>query len=341
MNTESTQVPPAQFLAGFIEKLWSSRAVWAAAKLGLADLMAVGPQSAAALAEATGAHAPSVYRLMRALCGLGVFHEDEQGRFSLTPVSQLMRTDSPQTMRSTLISELGEVHYPAWGGIMHSLRTGQRAFDHVFGADVWTYFQEHKEVGETFHQNMMNLTRALDQAILGAYDFSPFTKVLDVGGGHGGLVSAILRKHPTVRGVVFDVPNVAAGAKEFLASANLADRCDVTSGDFFQAIPVTGADACTMKFILHDWTDEQSLTILRNLHRALPAGATLLLLETVIPQRNEHSFGNFMDLNMLVMTGGRERTADEYRQLLKQAGFEFQRVVPTESLLGIVEAKRV
>lgn len=341
MTNESTQLPPAQFLAGFIEMLWSSRALWAAAKLGVADLMAVGPQSAAALAEATGTHAPSVYRLMRALCGLGIFHEDEQGRFSLTPVSQLMRTDSPQTMRSTLISELGEVHYPAWGDVLHSLRTGQRAFDHVFGADVWAYFRDHKEVGETFHQNMMNLTKALDQAILAAYDFSPFAKVLDVGGGHGGLLSAILRKHPNVRGVVFDVPNVAAGAKEHLASANLADRCEVTSGDFFQAIPVTGADACTMKFILHDWNDEQSLTILRNLHRALPSNATLLLLETVIPQRNEHSFGNFMDLNMLVMTGGRERTADEYRQLLKQGGFEFRRVVPTESLLGIVEANRV
>lgn len=341
MSTDTNQLPPAQFLAGFIEKLWSSRALWAAAKLGLADLMAVGPQSAAALAEATGTHAPSIYRLMRALCGLGIFHEDDQGRFELTPVSQLMRTDSPQTMRSTLISELGEVHYPTWGDIMHSLRTGQRAFDHVFGADVWAYFQDHKEVGQTFHNSMMNLTKALDQAILAAYDFSPFAKVLDVGGGHGGLLTAILQKHATVRGVVFDVPNVAAGAKEHLASANLADRCEVTSGDFFQAIPATGADACTMKFILHDWNDEQSLTILRNLHRALPADATLLLLETVIPQRNEHSFGNFMDLNMLVMTGGRERTAEEYRQLLKQGGFELQRVVPTESLLGIVEAKRV
>src|SRR5206468_419853 len=125
---------------------------------------------------------------------------------------------------------------------------------------------------------------------------------------------AILQKHPAVRGVAFDQPHVAAGARKFLAEANLADRCDVTTGDFFQAIPVTGADACTMKFILHDWNDEQCGTILRNLHRALPGNATLLLLETVIPQRNEHSFGNFMDLNMLVMTGGRERKADEYRQ---------------------------
>jgi ubiquinone/menaquinone biosynthesis C-methylase UbiE len=244
-------------------------------------------------------------------------------------------------MRSTLISELGEVHYPAWGDMMHSLRTGQRAFDHVFGTDAWTYFQTHEEVGRVFHQNMMNLTKALDQAILAAYDFSPFTKVLDVGGGHGGLVAAILRKHPNVRGVVFDVPNVAAGAKEHLASVNVADRCDVTSGDFFQAIPVTGADACKMKFILHDWTDEQSTTILRNLHRALPGGARLLLLEMVIPPRNEHSFGHFMDLNMLVMTGGRECTAEEFRQLLKQGGFEMQRVVPTDSPLSIVEARRV
>ena len=341
MSANVQQVSPAHFLTQFIEHLWSSRALWAAAKLGLADHMIDEPRSAAALAESTSTHAPSLYRLLRALCGIGIFIEDEQGRFGLTPTSQMMRSDVPDSMRATLISELGEVHYPAWGNLMHSLRTGERAFDHTFGSDAWTYFGAHPEVGQTFHASMMSLTKALDAAILAAYDFSGCTKILDVGAGHGGLLTAILRKCPTTRGVVFDQPHVAKGAKPILSQHGVADRCEVQGGDFFKEIPVTGADLCTMKFILHDWNDEQCRTILRNTHRALPTRAKLLLLETVLPERNEPSFSKFMDINMLVMTGGRERTEPEFRELLRAGGFELTRVVPTQSIVSIVEAVRI
>jgi hypothetical protein len=330
---------PSDQMLQMISGFWVSRALYVAAKLGFADHLHDQARTAAELAAVTGTHAPSVYRVLRALASVGVFVEDEQGRFAVTPLGETLRSAVPGSQRAFAISELGGGHYTAWGDVLHSVQTGAIAFDHVFGTPVWDYYAAHPEEAQVFNDSMTGLTRMVEAAVVDAYDFAPFAKIVDVGGGHGGFLAAILRANPAATGVVFDAPQVIAGTSPHLVAAGVAERCTAVGGDFFQSVP-PGGDLVTLKAIIHDWDDERSLAILKNCHQAMAPGATLIVVDTVIPPGNTPAMGKFIDLIMLVMTGGRERTEEQFRNLLAAAGFTLTRVIPTRSPFSVVEAKR-
>jgi len=325
-----------QFITGF----WMSRAVYVAAKLGIADLLKSGPKTAEELAQSTGTHGPSLYRVLRALASSGVFEQQSDGRFALTPLSETMLTDAPGSTRWFLMSELGQEHYPAWGNLMHSVKTGEIAFDNAFGMDIWKYFSQNPEDAAVFNDSMSANTAAVNQAITSLYDFSQFNKVIDIGGGHGGLITSILQSNPEVQGVVFDAPEVISGARPKLEQAGIANRCDAVAGDFFKAVP-EGGDAYTMKWIIHDWEDQKAITILKNCRQHMQPNGRLIIVDCVVPDNDAPDFSKTFDLNMLVMTGGKERTKAEFEELLAASGFKLLRVIPTDLPPCIVEAQPI
>jgi hypothetical protein len=338
-QTVNAEIPPSVAMLQLIGGFWVSRAIYIAAKLGIADLLKSGPQSSEELAQATGMHAPSLYRVLRALASVGVFAEDDRGRFALTPLAAALRTDVPGSLRAFALTELGE-HYPAWGEVLHSVKTGEIAFDHLFGMNIWQYHTQHPEVAQVFDAAMANLTEAVTAAILASYDFSSTGTLVDVGGGNGGLMAAILKAHPQVKGILFDAPHVVAGARRRLETEGLTERCEISAGDFCASVP-SGGDAYVLKEIIGDWDEERSVGILRNCHRAMTTQGKLLVIESVILPGAEHARGKFIDLLMLVMTGGRGRTEAEHRTLLAAAGFRLTRLIPTQSEISIIEAVRV
>ena len=325
-----------QFITGF----WTSRALYVAAKLGIADLLQSGPKTVQELAEATNTHAPSLYRIMRALTSAGLFKRENDDRFALTPLSETLVTGVPGSVRWFIISELGQEHYPAWGNLLHSVKTGEIAFDNFFGMDVWKYFAQNPEDAAVFNDSMSGMTAAANEAITSVYDFSQFGKVIDIGGGHGGLITSILQKNPQTKGVLFDAPVVIEGARQKLESAGVADRCETVPGDFFQAVPA-GGDAYVMKWIIHDWEDEKAIKILKNCREHMQPNNRLIVVDCVVPENDEPDFSKTFDLNMMVMTGGKERTAAEFRELLAAAGFKLLRVIPTDVPTCIVEAQPI
>jgi len=325
-----------QIISGF----WISRAVYVIGKLGIPDLLQSGPKTAEELAASTKTHAPSLFRILRALVSVGVLNSAEGGRIAQTPLSETLVTDAPGSLRWFAVSELGQEHYPAWGNLMHSVKTGEIAFDNFFGADIWKYFQQNPEDAAVFNNSMSNVTAAVNEAITSLYDFSQFGTLVDVGGGHGGLITAILQKNPGLKGILFDAPQVIEGARPKIEAAGLADRLDTVAGDFFKSVP-EGGDAYIMKWIIHDWDDEKSNTILRNCRKQMQPNGRLILVDCVVPETDEPHFSKFIDLNMLVMTGGKERTAKEFEQLLAAAGFKLLRVIPTELPTSIVEAQPI
>ncbi len=337
MQPETTAAAPPFVMLQMITGFWVSRAVYIAAKLGIADLVKDRPKTATDLAQTTGTHAPSLYRVLRALASVGIFVEDEQGRFAQTPLSETLRSDVPGSLRAMAMVELGQEHFPAWGNLMHSVKTGEIAFDNQFKQNAWEYYAQNPEDASNFNKAMSGLTEMVNMALLQAYDFSGINRLVDIAGGVGGLIGAILKAHSQMRGVLFDLPRVIAEAGPLLDAAGVRDRCEMASGDFFESVP-KGGDAYILKWIIHDWDDEKSITILKNCHRAMNEGGKLLLVEMVVPEGNEADLSKFMDLNMLVMTGGRERTEAEFTSLLAAAGFRLARVVRTESPVCLIEA---
>jgi len=319
-----------------LEGFWLSRSVYAAAKLGLADLLHDGALTAEELASATGTHAPSLYRLLRALAGAGVFEEDERRRFSLTALGATLSTDAPGSLRFIMIEELGENHYPAWEKLLYSLKTGAIAFHHVFGKSKWQYMTEHDDEARIFDQAMAGFGMAAAAALVEAYDFSGCRKVVDVGGGNGSLLAAILKANPQVRGVLFDLPHVVEAARTHLESEGVISRSEVVGGDFFQSAPP--ADMYVLRWIIHDWDDERSVAILKHCRNAMAGSGKLLLVESVLKPGRETTFTKFLDLNMLVMTGGRERTEAEYANLLMAGGLQLTRIIPTDTAMSVIEA---
>ena len=334
------EVTAQEQMLRIISGFWISRAVYIAAKLGIPDQLKHSPKTANDLAADTGTHAPSLYRVLRALAGVAVFAEDSKGRFSLTPISETLLSDSPGSVRAFAMTELGEEHYPAWGDLMHSVKTGAIAFDHHFGMDVWEFFAQHPENAKIFNDAMSGMTAAVNEAIIASYDFAGIRKIVDVGGGHGGLITSILGKNPDMEGMLFDAPHVVEGAQERIQAAGLSDRCQIAGGDFFESVPA-GGDGYILKWIIHDWDEQKATTILRNCRAAITDEGRLMLVEAVIPPGSEPHFGKFIDLNMLVMTGGRERTEQEFRQLFEAAGFRLTRVAPTPSAFSVVEGQPV
>lgn len=333
------EAPPQEVMLQMFSGLWISQAIHVAAKLGLPDLVGNQPKKVAELAQASGTHAPSLYRLLRGLASLGVFTEVEEGEFVSTPLSDTLRKDAPGSLRGFAVAGLGQEHYKAWGNLLHSVKTGDIAFDNFFGQNIWEYYAWHPEDAAVFNDAMTGFTEAVNAAVIAAYDFSGFRKVVDIGGGHGALLAAILKTAPAMKGVVFDQPHVVDGAAARLSAEGVRDRAEIEGGDFFQSV-TAGGDAYLMKFIIHDWEDEKSIKIMKNIRRAMADGGKLLLIEYLVPPGNEPSPSKFMDLNMLVMTGGCERTEKQFADLFAAAGFKLNRIVPTASAFSVIEAVR-
>jgi hypothetical protein len=313
-----------------------SQAIHVVATLGIADLLKDGPRSADELAEATGTHASALYRILRALASVGVFAEQSDGRFGLTPLAEHLRTDVPGSLRSWAMLIGRPYYFTTWGHLLHSVKTGEPAFPHVYGMPAWEYRASHPEESALFDGAMTGLSLAEAEAVVRSYDFSGIGVLVDVGGGKGALLAAILAANPALSGILFDQPHVVADAKDLLERAGVADRCEVVDGDFFKAVP-GGADAYLLKSIIHDWDDASAIEILRRCRAAMADSARLLLVERGIRPANEPDPAKFIDLMILVMLGGRERTAEEYERLYTEAGFKLTNTIHTGSLLDIIE----
>jgi hypothetical protein len=319
---------PSVALRRLVNGYQVSQAIHVAAKLGIADLLGDGPRGSDELAVATGTHAPTLYRLLRALASVGVFREEDGGRFALTPLGECLRSDAPEPVGGWA-AFIGEpYHWQAWSALTHSVRTGENAFRHVHGMDPWTFREAHPELSVGFDRAMMARSRQVSQSVLAAYDFGRFASVVDVGGGNGAFLATILAKYPGMRGVLFDQPHVVAGAAPILEGAGVTDRCLVVGGSFFEEVPA-GYDAYVFKAILHDWDDERCFQILRTCRRAMAESAALLVVEQELGPPNEGAAAKFSDLNMLVAPGGQERTPEEYAALFGATGFGFAGWVPT------------
>ncbi|HTJ43421.1 MAG TPA: methyltransferase [Kofleriaceae bacterium] len=336
-NSSAPTSPPQAVLAQMINGYWATGCICAVASLGLADAIGDAPRTPEAIATELGLHARSLARLLRACASLGVFAENDGGAFAHTPLSRALRSDVPGSMRG-----LGEMtamlHLRAWPEIAHSIRTGGTAFEKVFGAEIFDYLPANPEPAAVFDRAFAGYTAGGAAAVASVYDFSRFGTLVDVGGGNGALCAAILERTPGLRGVTFDRPDVAPRAKAFLAARGLADRCEVAGGDFFESVP-SGADAYALKMILHDWDDARCVQILRNIRKAIAPGGRILVMEAVVEGPNAGPPAKLLDINMLVMTGGEERTREEYAALFAKAGFVLDRVVPASPTVAVIEAR--
>ena len=311
-----------------------------AANLGIADELKAEARTADELAHATGVHARSLYRVLRALAGAGIFAEDEAGRFSLTPLAEPLLSDAPESWRAFANFLGSEWAYRAYGELLYSVQTGQPAFDHVYGQSVGDYLAEHQDQARIFNDAMTNTSQSSAPAILATYDFSGFRKLVDVGGGHGFLLASILRAYPKMHGVLFDLPSVVEDAPAVLAAHGVGDRCECVGGDFLASVS-SGGDAYIMQSILHGLDDEHALQLLSNVHHAMQERGTLLVVGQPVPETSGPSTSKFANLHMMIFSPSQERSESEYRTLFQRAGFNLTRVVPTSSVLSILEAERI
>lgn len=333
------QIPPSARILQLATASWMSAAVSAAATLGVADELADGPRSAAELAKAVDVDPPTLYRLLRACADFDLFRELDGQVFELTEVGEALRTDSPTSMRgfAQWVGTPAE-RYP-WANLANSVRTGQPAFELTHGKDVWDYLAAEPATAEIFNDAMTSASNQMIAPVVGAYDFSGFGTLVDVGGGHGALLAEVLKATPGLRGVLYDQPDVVAGADGPLGQAGLEGRYEVVSGSFFDGVPA-GADAYLLSNVIHDWNDERSAKILSNVREAMAEHAKVLLVEVVMPSDPEPSpTVKLMDLNMLVLCGGKQRTSAEFAELFAAAGLRLSRIVPG-GFCSVVEAVR-
>ncbi|TDH17814.1 methyltransferase [Segetibacter sp. 3557_3] len=330
------ELPPQMQLMQMLFGLTASRAIGVAAELCIADRLKDGPKSTEELAGQAGVHARSLYRVLRACASIGVFTEDNENRFSLTPLAEPLLSDVPGSLRAFAVMFTTDWQYQTWADLPYSVKTGKPAFDEVFGMPMFEYFWTNPKVGKEFNEAMTSNSAFTSEAVLNSYDFSTTTKVVDVGGGHGFLLASLLKKYPHLKGILFEVPVIAEEAKSLMDAYGVGDRCERINGDFAESVPA-GGDIYILKHIIHDWNDEQCVTILANCRKAMAPGGKLLVVEMVLPEGNEPSIGKFLDLQMLLFLPGCERTEAEYRTLFEKAGLEVSRVLPTPSPFSIIE----
>jgi O-methyltransferase domain/Dimerisation domain len=311
--------PPSTELRRLINGYQVSQAIHVAAALGIADLLAGGPRDSDDLAAATKSDARALYRLLRALAAVGVLREEEGRRFSLTSLGDGLRSDSEAPVGGWAAFIGRPSYWRAWGALLHSVRTGENAFRHVNDADVWTYRAAHPEEAAIFDRAMADLTLRSHASVMQAYDFGSFGTVVDVGGGQGAFLAALLPAHPGMRGILLDLPNAVAAAAAVFAAAGVADRCEAVAGDFFAAVP-EGGDAYVLRAVLHDWEDEEAAAILATCRRAMRPDSAVVIIERDLGPSNAKPDAKLSDLNMLVAPGGRERSVAEYGDLLAGAG---------------------
>jgi hypothetical protein len=317
---------------------WVSQLVSTAASMGLADHLAAGPKSAATLAADLSANPRALHRFMRTLASFGILAQDDHDRFALTPLGEALKSDAPGSARSTILAMAGPWMWKAWGEFQYSVETGKPAMDKVFGMPLFDYLAQNPDLAAQFSEAMVGIHGAEPPAVAEAYDFSPFASIVDVGGATGNMLAHILARHPQPTGILFDRPHVVTEAAALLRARGVDSRVSIQPGNFFETVP-RGGDVYLLSHIIHDWNQDQCLTILGNCRRAMKPGAKLLIIEFVLPEGNTPHFGKLADMVMLAFPGGEERTASEYQSLLAAANLRMTRVVPTGSDASIVEAE--
>ena len=337
IRAASQALPPHVQLIQMGTASWVSAVVYAAAKLGIADHLAAGPRSAAELAGSTRTHGPSLHRLMRTLAGLGILTERDGQRFALTSLGEALKTDAHGSARATLIAFCGQAFWHSWEEIVYSLQTGKPGFERACGMPLFDYLAQHPQEASYFSEAMVGYHGAEPPAVARAYDFSRLETIVDVGGATGNMLAAVLSQHAAPRGVLYDRPHVVSDAPELLKARGVEARVTIEPGDFFERVPA-GGDAYLLSHIIHDWNEEQCLTILSHCRNGIKPDGRLLIVETVLPSGDTPHQGKVQDMVMLVVPGGQERTEVEYASLLDKSGFRLRRVVPTESIVSVVEA---
>ena len=314
---------------------WVSQAVGAVARLGVADHIGEAPASTGALAKAVGAYPENLGRTLRALATVGIFTNPSENHWGLTPVGECLKTDAPGSMRYMAIAETDDAHWRTWARFSEAVKSGKPQAEAALGCPPWEYYAKHPEDGAAFSKAMANISSMSIGPVLATYDFSGAKTVADIGGAYGALLAAVLRQQSDAKGILFDLPNIVEGAAEILG--DVTDRVERIGGSFFeQAMPA--ADTYLLKHILHDWDDAHCKTILENIKAGMPEGAKLLIVEMVVPDEIAPGPAPWMDLNMMVLLAGKERTAAQYEALLRSAGMKTSRVIQTPSPYAIVEA---
>lgn len=339
---QAEQMPPPFTIFRMVTGYYVSSALYVAAKLQIADLLAEGKTSAEQLADAARVRTAPLRRMLRLLVSSGVFVENADGTFGLNALANCLRDSGSQSTRAMVLL-FGGITQRAWSELLHAVQTGNPAFDKVFGQDSFTYMAQHPEEAADFDAAMADFTRMVAERVVAVYDFSRFKTVVDVGGGSGVLISVVLSANPGIRGILFDQPHVAARSLQRIRGMGLGPRCTVTGGDFFCEVP-SGGDVYVLKHVIHDWDDDHARLILRNCHRAMQGQATLMLVEGVYPPYVDASAASQSaacdDVNMLVCTGGKQRSEQEFRCLLAESGFRLQRVIPTGARSFVIESER-
>lgn len=317
---------PALMLRGMMNGFWVSQALYVAAKLGIADRLACEARNADALAAATGANPDALQRLLRVLANHGIVEMSQDGNWRLTEIGECMRSDHPESVHSWTLS-MGELGWSPWGELLHCIRTGEPAFGKIYGTSRYAYLQANPELEGWFNHAMSVTAVEIARNVCAAYGERLHGTILDVGGGAATLLAALLQRDRKVRGILLERPEVAAQAQTVIDAAGLSDRCRCVAGDFFESVP-SGADICILSFILHNWDDEKALAILRNCLRPLNAGGRILIIEHVLEVPEGEPYASLLDLHMLVMHGGRERTRNEFERLATAAGLRIERITP-------------
>jgi SAM-dependent methyltransferase len=332
-------------MRNLIAGYWVSRLIYVAAKLGIADLLKDGPRTAGDLSVAAGVDASALYRVLRTLSGYGLFSESTGKRFKLTPLGATLRTDVPASMNAFALMLVEKHVWDAWEQLIFAVRTGQLPFDKIFGVPFYKYLEQHPDDLKVFGESMTSLSGTENPEIAAAYQkiqkSAGIRTLVDVGGGHGSLLAMILKKHAALRGVLFDLPPVIARAQNerHVTAKGIADRCTLVPGSFFESVPA-GGDAYLLKYILHNWDDESSLKILTNCREAMNPKGRILVADPVIPPGDKPDWGKLLDIQMMVVVSGKERTKEEFAALFKRAGLKLTRVIPTRCPLSLVEAVR-
>lgn len=340
MNTttpvQTPQMPPEAFILNLTFGSLLTQALYVAAKAGIANQLKDGPKPVSALAAAAEMNEGALYRILRTLASTGTFTETEPRTFANTPYSEVLRPDVPTSMYNTAIFMGEEWHWRVWGNMMESAKTGKPAWGYTHGEEVFDYFAQNPRQAEIFNNTMTDISKGSAFATIEAFDFSGIETLADIAGGHGFMLSQILKANPGIKGILFDMPHVLAGADAILETEGVSGRVKKIPGDFFKEVPA--ADTYIMKHIIHDWDDEKSLMILNSINRAMIGNGRVLLVEVVVPEGNEPHYSKLLDLEMLVSPGGLERTAAEYAELFEKAGFKLNRIVPTKSPFSVIEA---
>jgi hypothetical protein len=341
-NAKRRKPLPHDAMMDLISGFWVSQLLFTVAKLGVADELVRGPLRVETIAKRVGAHAPYLRRVLRALASLGIFAEDASGRFRLTPLARMLRSNYPGSLRNFILMITDDYNWQAWGALSEVIKTGESPFEHVHHTSFFEYLHRHPDKEQKFAASMAGVSTVETGAVVQAYPFGEFSKLVELGGAHGHLLATILRRHRKLKGVLYDLPDVVATAGDsgFVTAPEIRDRCETVGGDFFDSVP-EGSDGYLMKHVIHDWDDARSVRILRNCREAMARDGRVLVVDNVVQPGNGADSVKLMDVNMMVAApGGLERTREEFRTLFGEAGLRLKRVIPTEASISILEGVR-